>query len=296
MKNHLRNLFILAFIYACTANNVFALGFKSDTSSHVYKVNYWITGGFDAVATVANVLSINRIYGKPSMSDADFAKLNKNSFSKFDRRAFKQDPSKRNQYEQDSYYTMGGTILLPLLLGFDKAIMKDWKKIILMYYEMHMVTFGIYNFSPIGPSFVDKYRPMVYYDELSFDVRRTGKNQSSFYSGHVASTLGSTFFMVKVYSDYHPEIGWKKYLLYGAATLPSLLLADLRVKALKHFPSDNMVGLGVGMVCGIVVPELHKMKNNNLSLGMFSTGDATGLSLKWSPKFNHNVKGAMPSF
>ncbi len=283
MKNSIFKIFLLTTIGLILTNNLFSSGIPRDSSSRVYKVNYWVTGTFDVVATAANALSINRIYGKKDMTDADFLTLNKNNFSKFDQRAFKQNPAKRNQYEYDSYYVMGGTIAIPLLLGFDKAIMKDWKDILLMYYEMHMTTFAVYNYSPMGPTFVNKYRPAVYYDQLTYDQRRTGKNNSSFYSGHVASTVGSTFFMVKVYSDYHPEIGWKKYLLYGAATLPGLLLADLRVKALKHFPSDNMVGMGVGMICGIVVPELHKIKNKNFSLSMFSEHEATGLTLNWNP-------------
>lgn len=289
MKKVVSKIIFVLIIFVFAVNNLFAFELPRDTS-HIYKVNRWIAGAIDVGGSVANVLSINRIYGKPSMSDADFLLLNKNSFSKFDRRAFKQDPSKRNQYEYDSYYVLGGTIALPLLLGFDKKIAKDWKDLLLMYYEMHIVTFGVYNYSPMGPSFVNKYRPMVYYDQLSYDVRRTGKNQSSFYSGHVASTVGSTFFMVKVYSDYHPEIGWKKYLLYGVATLPGLWLSDLRVKALKHFPSDNMVGMGVGMVCGIAVPALHKMKNKNISLSMFSSGDASGLTLRWMPSEFKSIK------
>jgi hypothetical protein len=108
----------------------------------------------------------------------------------------------------------------------------------------------------------------------------------------VASAAASTFFMAKVYSDYHPEIGWKKYLLYGAALVPPAILSYLRVKSLSHFPSDDMVGFGVGILCGIIVPELHKIKKKGFSLGMYSTGDGgTGLSLVWHPenKFSKKV-------
>ena len=216
------------------------------------------------------------------MTDADFARLNKNAFSKFDQRAFKQDPSKRGIYQTASDFSLGGIILMPLLLGFDKPIANDWKDLLLMYYEMHMVAFGFYNYSPMGPTFVNQYRPQVYYDYFTKNQRRTGKNNSAFFSGHIASAVASTYFMVKVYSDYHPEIGWKKFLYYGAATIPPLILCDLRVTALSHFPSDNMVGLGVGMVIGVVVPELHKMKNKRVALGLYSDDKATGLALTWN--------------
>jgi hypothetical protein len=44
-----------------------------------------------------------------------------------------------------------------------------------------------------------------------------------------------------------------------------------------------MVGLALGAVIGIAVPELHHFKNKSVSLGMFSTQEATGLTLKWNP-------------
>jgi len=57
----------------------------------------------------------------------------------------------------------------------------------------------------------------------------------------------------------------------------------MRVLALKHFPSDNLVGLGLGAVCGIVIPELHKHKNNRTALGMFTTPEGGGgLSFTWN--------------
>jgi hypothetical protein len=292
MKTNIFKNTALITIAVFIINNSFALGSHKD-SSHVYRINYWVTGIIDIGGTAANLASINRIYDKAPMTNADFLTLNQNAFSKFDQRAFKQNPAKSGMYQTASDFTLGGIILLPLALGFDKTISKDWKDLLLMYYEMHMVAFGFYNYSPMGPTFVNQYRPQVYYNYFTMDQRRTGKNNSAFYSGHVASAVASTFMMVKVYSDYHPAIGWKKYLLYGAATIPPLILSDLRVMALSHFPSDNMVGMGVGMVIGIVVPELHKMKNRSVSLGMFSDDKAAGLSLIWNPDIKNKKKAGL---
>ena len=59
----------------------------------------------------------------------------------------------------------------------------------------------------------------------------------------------------------------------------------MRVLALKHFPSDNLVGLGVGAVCGIVIPELHKKKDRRTGLGMFTTPEGgAGFTLTWIPE------------
>ena len=88
--------------------------------------------------------------------------------------------------------------------------------------------------------------------------------------------------MTKVYCDYHPNIGAKKYLLYVAASVPPLIEGYLRLKALGHFPSDVGIGLALGSVIGILIPELHKNKyNKQLSFSMFTTPNETGLSIRW---------------
>ncbi|MFA6924865.1 MAG: phosphatase PAP2 family protein [Bacteroidales bacterium] len=285
MKTKIQRLILISMCAVFIGNTAHSQSPAKDSVPHIYKINYWVTIPFCAAATVADALSIKRIKDKKSMTDADFQTLNKNSFNSIDRWAFKQDPSKRNNYENYSHYTLTTIVALPLLFGFDKTISKDFVNLILMLYETHSIVFSIYNYGFLGPTFQNRYRPVVYYDQLTHDQRRSGGNLSSFYSGHVASAAASTFFMVKVYSDYHPEIGANKYLLYGAASIPPLFLGYLRVKALKHFPSDVMVGFGLGAICGIIVPELHRIKNKkrSISLGLYSTGDANGLTLTWNP-------------
>ena len=125
----------------------------------------------------------------------------------------------------------------------------------------------------------------MYYDQLSYDEKKSGENRNSFYSGHVATVAASTFFMAKVYSDYNPGIGNNKYLLYGAATIPPLILGYCRVKALKHFPSDVAVGIGMGALVGIIVPELHRFHEKDISLGLYSSSEATGIAMTWRTDF-----------
>ena len=55
--------------------------------------------------------------------------------------------------------------------------------------------------------------------------------------------------------------------------------------ALDHFPSDILVGFGVGALCGIFIPELHRVKIENVSIGFYSSYVGTGISLKWQPDF-----------
>jgi hypothetical protein len=250
----------------------------------IYRMNYWVSGIFCVAATAADVYAIPKIIkSKRDVTDQEIAALNPNAFNGFDRWALKQDVTKRDDYYKASDYTLPVIIVSAGVLALDKKIKKDWFNVLLMYYEMHAVTFSIYNFSPLGPAFQNKFRPVEYYTQLSYDERRGGNQRNSMYSGHTATAIASTFFMVKVYSDYHPELGRKRYLLYGLATLPALVEGYLRVKALAHFPSDALVGCMVGAACGIAVPAIHKFHNHNMSLGLIGTPVGPGMSLVWHP-------------
>jgi membrane-associated phospholipid phosphatase len=162
----------------------------------------------------------------------------------------------------------------------DKKIKKEWFDILLMYVEGHVITFTFYNYSWLGPTFQSQYRPITYYTNFPMDDRTTGNNRNSFYSGHDASVTYATFFAAKVYCDYHPNMaGTTKFLFYAAATVPSIIEGYFRVKSLAHFPSDVMVGYTLGAAIGIILPELHKIKNKNVSMSLFSSNGATGLGL-----------------
>jgi len=251
---------------------------------HPYKVNYWVSGSIILVGVATDVPAINRIKGKPTISDAEIASLNTSAISSFDSWALTRDPTKAEQYDHLSDNMLTATIFLPALLAINKNIRHDWLPLLVMYAEAQSVVFTIYNYSFLGPTFQNKFRPIVYYDSIPLANRENGNGRNSFYSGHVATASLATFMMTKIYCDYHPEMGATKYLLYAAATIPPLALGYVRVLALKHFPSDDLVGLGLGAVCGIVIPELHKNKNNRTDIGMFTTPNGgAGFTLKWNP-------------
>jgi hypothetical protein len=254
---------------------------------HIYRMNYWVSGSFALAATAANIYAIpNIIKSKDSLTDAELAGLNPDQHNGFDRWALKQDPSKRDANYKNSDIMMPAVIISAAALGFDKSIRKDWLRIFMMYYETHAVTFSLYNFSFFGPAFQNKVRPYSYYDDyFSVDQRNGGNQRNSLYSGHTATTAASTFFMVKVYSDYHPEIGRKKYLLYAAASVPPLIEGYLRMKALAHFPSDILVGYVIGATCGVAVPALHRFRDKGVQVGLTSTPVGPGLSLTWQPVY-----------
>jgi membrane-associated phospholipid phosphatase len=264
MKTCRLKFIIISFFCIFLVINAYPQSSASDFSFHPYRINYWVTGTICSVGAFANYLGISHLRQKYELSLLEIQALNREKFNSLDNWAFKQDPSKRGAFENYSDYTLFSSLALPVFLMFDKQIRRDGFDMLFMYLETMSITTNIYEWSFLGPNFQNKIRPVAYYDRIPYDERKLANNRNSFYSGHVASAAASTFFMAKVYSDNHPGIGNNKYLLYGAALIPPLILGYFRMKALKHFPSDVIVGLGVGALCGLLIPEFHRLKDKNI--------------------------------
>jgi hypothetical protein len=260
----------------------------------VYRVNYYVSGAIIAVGMAGDLFAIPRLKSKDPLSDEELALANtdqqKDLMNTVDKWALHQPASDRATWKKISDYGEIGIFLLPSLLMIDKNIRKDWLHILFMYVEGHTITFTFYNYSPLGPYFINRNRPAVYYPELGADAQKNSNNRNSFYSGHVASCAYSTFFMVKVFCDYHPDMGAGKYLLYLAAAVPPLFMGYARIRSLDHFPSDVAVGFGLGAIIGIVVPALHKVRcSKYLSLGLATSPEAVGLSVCWNLSGQHHL-------
>ena len=253
----------------------------SESFFHPYHVNYWVSGGIIAVGATGNALGVTMSSNKPLINSAEITALNPYDINSFDKWALKQDPANRSHYATISDDMLMGILVLPGFMLFNDNIRHDWLDVLLMYAETMSITVNIYEYSFLGPAFQGRFRPAVYYP--SVDHRTDGFNRSSFYSGHTATTAAATFFMAKVYTDYHPEFGGYKYLIYAAAAVPPLIDGYFRVKALFHFPSDVMVGLGVGALCGIVIPEFHHFQVKDVKLGMYTSPMGTGITMNWQP-------------
>ena len=99
---------------------------------------------------------------------------------------------------------------------------------------------------------------------MEFKLGRSATD--SFFSGHVSMAAGASFFMAKVLSDYHPDLGAKKWLLYGAALIPPAFVGYTRYRGLMHFPTDLLLGAAVGAAVGISVLHLHKITSKIIKI------------------------------
>lgn len=167
----------------------------------------------------------------------------------------------------------GISFIAPFALLFDDEINDHTGQYMGMYLESLATTAALYS---LTAGLVNRTRPYVYDDSGDTDISRKLKNngQRSFYSGHVAATATATFYAAKIYSDFNPDSPGKIYVWAGAAVLPAAV-GVLRMEAGQHFLTDVLLGYVLGAGTGILVPELHKKKNDNLSV--YPTGGQTFL-------------------
>jgi membrane-associated phospholipid phosphatase len=185
--------------------------------------------------------------------------LNTSRIPSFDRISLRQNVDRYTQAEESSDIGITwGTLTPAVLIVLDRRMRKDWIDVALTYLEAQTLTSNFYAWSFLGPTFIERFRPITYYAEIPLEERQWGGNRNSFYSGHVSVSAVTTFFMAQSYIDYHPEHRNLRWLYYGMAAIPPAIIGVKRIHALKHFPSDVTVGFVVGVVGGAVLPQIHK--------------------------------------
>ena len=226
-----------------------------------HAVNPWISL---PLTLGVGYLGQDRAYGvreKERTPVTEFATLDINDINGFDRWAVRQDvdPNDRKSTLFASDYLANVAHASPLALFIWRKYRRNWLDISLMYLEAQALQGAIYGYAPFGPTVTNRFRPIVYYENAIESTRTDGNARNSMFSGHVSTTTTSIYFVAKIIDDYNPDLTPGQHvLLYAGATVPAALSAYLRIRALKHFPTDTLVGMGVGAISGIGVPELHR--------------------------------------
>jgi membrane-associated phospholipid phosphatase len=251
---------------------------KNRRSDQVYRLNAGADITITAIATGWSLYAFTKIYSKDDITLAELESLDRKNIPGFDRWAIKPFSEK---IDKDSYIPFYAAMPAPLLLLLDKKIRKDGFKVMFLYLETMALTGLMYTGSMY---LTNRYRPYVYDERSPLDKRLTGNSKNSFYAGHVHLVGSSMFFIAKVWSDYHPD-SKAKWLFYTGAAAVTGATALMRHQTGMHFPSDLLLGAGLGAATGILVPALHKNKSADDRLSLtpyFGNGSKGGLSLVYT--------------
>jgi membrane-associated phospholipid phosphatase len=251
---------------------------KDSLKNRVYNVNLWVDVPLTTVAAATHFLGLQKVDQKPPLDSATIFGLDANDINSFDRSATRQNADYALRAQKLSDYGMYGSFMLPLLLLLDQEIRQDWAPLALLYIETLAIASNLFSWG--AAVHIDRIRPLVYHPDIPYESKTFVRNKNSFYSGHTSSSAAASFFTAKLYCDYHPELGNKKYIVYSLALLPPLYTGFFRFKGMKHFPTDVLTGLVVGGLTGFMVPHLHKRTGPNLSVIPF-VGQANGLALNY---------------
>ena len=273
----MRNLAAFIILFTLSLN---AWSQKKDSlNQKVYNVRAVVDIPITVGAFALNYGGLRILQQKEPLDSATIVNLDANDINAFDRRATQQDAAYAETAAKISDYGMYLCFATPLLFLADKEIRKDWAPLFLLYLETEAIVGNLYSWG--AAMHVDRIRPYVYHPDIPWQEKTGGGTQTSFYSGHTSSSSAACFFVAKVFSDYHPEWGNKKYLVYAAAAIPPIFIGYYRIKAMQHFPTDVITGFLVGSATGILVPHLHKNKKANLAIVPVVTGRFNGFAMTY---------------
>lgn len=254
---------------------------SGQADSSVYRLRPWRDASLCAIGLGGLVLGKHIEDVRDPLDHATVLTLDPGQVPAFDRAALRIDPAGQQAAIRNSDVGVGLASVAPLLLGLDQRARKEWTTLLVLYSEAALLTGGLHV---METSAFPRYRPITYIATATDAQRQDKDNVNAFYSGHTASTAVATFFMAKVIDDLHPELGGKRWLVYGAAVIPPAIVGYYRIQAGKHFPSDVIVGAAMGAAAGVLVPYLHRRKRTErLSALPLMGGSIVGVQLVWRP-------------
>lgn len=205
--------------------------------------------------------------------------LSRNNVNSFDRGATYNYDQKASTA---SDMLLFGTVVLPAVFLANHHTRNDIGPLLLITYEVAAINYGI---TSSVKSLVNRNRPYVYNPDLSYDERTNAQSRYSFFSGHTSAAASMSFLFAKVVSDYHPHMGrGSKIGLWIVAAILPATTGYLRVQAGKHYPTDVITGYVVGALSGLLIPELHKRGNENLSFYPTRVFSHPAVGLSWRPQ------------
>lgn len=143
--------------------------------------------------------------------------------------------------------------LAPLvLLTVDEGFLNMLNDAVVIY-QASLIAAMLSGLSSAGTG---RPRPFVYPGDASYEERHSPEGGLSFFSGHTSFAFAmatSTFWTVK----RRHRSGPYPWIVFGVGHAIAASVGVGRIMAGKHFPTDVLGGVLVGMGVGTVVPMLH---------------------------------------
>jgi membrane-associated phospholipid phosphatase len=229
----------------------------------VYQMHPWLDG---SVIVTSNVLSASLYFGVRPDPTCPCDPLSVNSF---DRHAISNHSEAGNALGTS---LVVGASIMPLaldlaILGPKRVVLED----AVVLAEALSVSGALVSIAKVGFS---RPYPRTYAGEDTQD--RT--NYQSFYSGHTAITFTALSAMaVTVGRRYHSYAApWALTVVVGSAVGASMVWSGW------HFPTDVIVGAGMGTAVGVTIPALHFREAPLRPVVMKGVGNAPLLGLAGS--------------
>ncbi|MGA7121195.1 MAG: phosphatase PAP2 family protein [Polyangiaceae bacterium] len=192
------------------------------------------------------------------------------------------DPNATTYSNIGLYAAIGYAVLDPILSGFrdgtDALIVDGF-----MYAESGSIALTLTDITKIA---VRRPRPIDYIN-CGTPAQQAGPNCSStdlglsFFSGHAAgvSAVSATATYIAFIRSPHSPRPW---ITLGAGTLLTAFVSFERVRAGAHFPTDVIAGAMAGATVGVLIPHLHRHKEEAPSvwLGVSPAPGGGSLSLQ----------------
>lgn len=209
-------------------------------------------------------------------TESDLKQLSFSSVPSFDRGAISNSSTGAASLSDMFLYS---SFALPLISLVDNGSTNQRGAVIGMMFETLLINANLTN---TFKATTKRLRPYAYSFDQHEELTLGKSTRQSFISGHTSTVAASTFFTAKVLTDLNPDSKWKPVIWASAMIIPATT-GYLRYKAGRHFPSDVVVGYGVGALVGFLVPHFHKNKRNGITnLGVVPMGGGLGLSLDMS--------------
>lgn len=269
---NMRAYFAILLIFSLSTNLFSQQDFSKDSP---YELSWAKDGTWVGAGLALNGLGVKLIQDMKPLSQQQVNDLSEDDIPGIDRWLAGEYSSRADDL---SYYPFYGSFALPfVMMVADKDYRSHAGQISVLFIETMATTGALYT---ISAATVKRSRPLAYNEDLSFDKRSETSSRRSFFAGHTAATASATFFAAKIYNDFNPDSAARPYVWAAAAAIPAWV-GYLRSKAGKHFLTDNLVGYGVGALSGILIPELHKKKNENFSFYPNYGREYKGITLQY---------------